>query len=413
MSNRIPIVDKTHLLEKSKTFCMFPWLHLYSSPRGEVYPCCTTNPVEPLGSVKTNTLKEIFNNDKTKQLRLNMLNDVPSEVCESCYKMEETSPHSYRNFSKNVLGHNFDDTVTKTHADGSLDNFEMKYIDIRFSNICNFKCRTCGSECSSQVAAEERQLGKHDYIVLHADDKAGNLLDEVMEHLDYVQTIYFAGGEPLITDEHYVLVEELIRKGRTDVTLKYNTNASNINYKGKDLLGLWSKFNHIDVACSIDHYGERAELIRHGTNWGTVESNLTTFRNLPNVTFSISTVLSVFNYLTIHDFYNHLIGQGLIFAKDTNHYLSITSNPSYYAATTLPRLMKDTMQPNIEVFFDLWPDFKLICDQIRYAINFANSADTWDDNKYDFIRYSWMKDRLRDEDLIKVFPELEPMVMLI
>ena len=406
-------IDKDFLLNESKTFCMFPWLHLYSSPRGDVYPCCTTNPVETLGSVKKNSLKEIFNNDKTKQLRLNMLNEVPNEVCKSCYKMEESSPYSYRYFSKTVLGHNFDDTVANTNPDGSLDDFKMKYIDIRFSNICNFKCRTCGSECSSQVAAEERQLGKHDYIVLHADDKSGNLLDEVMEHLDHAQMIYFAGGEPLITEEHYVIVEELIKKGRTDVTLKYNTNTSTINYKGKDLFDLWGRFDHIDVACSIDHFGERAELLRHGTDWGTVESNLIAFRNLPNVTFSISTVLSVFNYLTIHDFYNYLIGKKLIFANDEKHYLSITSDPPYYAATTLPKSLKELFQPQIEVFFDLWPNFKLICDQIRYAINFANSADTWEENKYDFIRYSWMKDRMRNEDLIKVFPELETMVILL
>lgn len=404
-------LDKEYLLKESKTFCLFPWVHLYASPRGDVYPCCTTNPVDTLGNVKNNSLKEIFNNDKTKQLRLNMLNDVPSEVCKSCYKMEESSPLSYRNYSRTKLNHYFDETVMKTKSDGTVDDFKMRMIDIRFSNICNFKCRTCGSECSSQVASEERKLNRHDYIVLHADDGKGTLLDEVLEHIPHAEMVYFAGGEPLITDEHYVLLEELIKQGRTDVKLRYNTNTSTIKYKGKDLLDLWSHFKHIEVACSIDHYGERAEMLRHGTDWGVVETNLLKFRNLQQVKFSVSTVLSVFNYLTIHDFYNYLIQKLIIFKEDGSHYLCITSDPPYYAATALPKLLKTTMQPNIEKFFDMWPEFELICRQIKYAINFANSADTWDENKYEFVKYSWLRDRMRNEDLIKVFPELEMMVL--
>ena len=36
---------------------------------------------------------------------------------------------------------------------GRIIKFRMRYFDIRFSNICNFKCRTCGSAFSSQWEA--------------------------------------------------------------------------------------------------------------------------------------------------------------------------------------------------------------------------------------------------------------------
>lgn len=405
----IPI-DKEHLLNESKTFCMFPWLHLYASPRGDVYPCCTTTQCDSLGNAKEHTLKEIFNSDKTKQLRLNMLNGIESDICKSCYKLEENSPDSYRNYSKVFFNQHFDDLVSKTNSDGSLDEFKMRMIDIRFSNICNFKCRTCGSDCSSQFAAEEKELGRHDFIILHVDDRKGNVLEEVIEHLDHTDMIYFAGGEPLVTDEHYILLEELIKRNRTDVKLRYNTNASNIKFKNRDLTELWSHFDYIEVACSIDHYGERAELIRHGTDWGAVENNLLQFRKMDQVIFSISTVLSIFNYPTLHQFYNYLIEKNIILPSDTNHYISLATNPSYFSATALPRRIKDREHIHLQNFCEYRSDYDVIAKQVGYAMNFANSADTWEENKYNFLKYNWMRDKLRNEDFLQVFPELATII---
>ena len=28
------------LLKESKTFCIYPWIHLHAYPTGEAYPCC-------------------------------------------------------------------------------------------------------------------------------------------------------------------------------------------------------------------------------------------------------------------------------------------------------------------------------------------------------------------------------------
>ena len=398
-----------HLLHDSKTFCMYPWIHLYVSPKGQVYPCCTTSQTESLGSIKTHSLKEIFNNEQTKKLRMDMAKGIPNDICKMCYKMEESSPNSYRNYSKKIFEHRFDEIVPETMNDGAVNPFKMRLIDVRFSNICNFACRTCGSECSSMWAAEERQAGKIDWITLHADDHKGKLLEEVLEHVDHADMVYFAGGEPLITDEHYSILEEMLVRGRTDIKLRYNTNCSTINYKDKELLKLWKNFKHIDLACSIDHYGEKAELLRHGTDWGVVETNLHKFRNLENVNFSISTVLSVFNYLTIHDFYDYMIKKNLILPDDKSHYLTITSNPSYFAATALPPSLKGPGTRILEAYADSISDYPSVSQQLKYAANFAGSAHTWDQHKYDFVKNIYVRDRLRKEDVMAVFPELTAM----
>lgn len=403
---------KIFLLNQSKTFCMFPWIHLYVNPKGDVYPCCTSTQAEPLGSVKTHTLKEIFNNEKTKQLRMDMAKEVPNEMCKMCYESEKYDANSsFRNYSKLEFENRFDEIVPETLNDGTVEPFKMRYLDIRFSNICNFMCRTCGSECSSQWAAEEKKLGRVDWITLHADDKNGKLLEEVLEHIDYVDTVYFAGGEPLITDEHYAILEELIKRDKKNVKLRYNTNCSTIKYKDKDLLKLWKNFKHIDLSCSIDHYGERAELLRKGTDWGVVESNLIKFRNMKNINFSINTVLSAFNYCSISEFYEYMISKKLILPSDMNHYLTLTPNPHYFAATILPPQIKGPANERIRKFIETIPYYKSISDSLENAINFANSSHTWQDNKYEFVSHVYVRDRIRQEDVLAVFPELAPMFL--
>ena len=153
----------------------------------------------------------------------------------------------------------------------------MRYFDIRSSNICNFKCRSCGTEFSMGPMGTGRQKNIQSRWSnhVHVDDQKGTVLEEVLEQVDHIDLAYFAGGESN-NNEHYVILEEMIRKGRTDTILRYNTaNASTISYKQYDIFDLWKHFDRIELSCSIDRYGERAEVMRHGTDWARVEEKLT------------------------------------------------------------------------------------------------------------------------------------------
>lgn len=404
-------LDKEFLLNESKVFCMFPWVHLNATPHGDIYPCCSNNYSEPFANTKDSTLKEAFNNDKMKQLRLNMLNETPSKICEFCYKHEEAGPHSFRNYSKDHFSKYFDELVPNTQKDGTVAEFKMRYFDIRFSNICNFKCRTCGSEFSSQWAKENRIYDKTMPILWHAGHGKDDLLEEVLEHIDHIDLAYFAGGEPLITDEHYVMLEEMIRKGKTDIVLRYNTNASNIKYKKHDILDLWKHFKKIELSCSVDHFGDRAEWIRHGTEWGKVESNLLTFRDLDYVDFQINTVLSIFNYLTITDFYQYLQSKDLVRVNDWYHSLYLAVNPSYYSAKSLPKELKVKARKKARQFARINRG-TLVERLMNDAVNFADESNQWTDSKDTFWMHTKSIDKLRKEDFFKTFPELAKLEML-
>ena len=314
---------------------MAPWTHVFLNPDSSAKPCCIGQ--GDFGNYNdTPDVDQLINNPQMNKLRLDMLNGVENPACENCYVHERQGIRSLRNVINNDQ-QEYVQEVDKTNLDGSITEFKMRYFDFRFSNICNMKCRSCGSWFSSLWEQEDIKTNKLVSPLTKINNKPA-LYKDIEEHIDNFNVLYFAGGEPLITDDHYTVLEDLIRRNKTDVVLRYSTNLSVLKFKDKDLLNLWSKFKkNIEVYASIDHYGERAEYIRHGTDWGVVESNLHIVKKLPNITFRINSVLGIYNYLTFGDFYMYLIKQGLYNPNDNLYTIWNLSNPDYMNAQCLPK----------------------------------------------------------------------------
>jgi organic radical activating enzyme len=403
---------KKHNLENSKTFCMVPWVHIHTTPSGVAAPCCIAESCATetgVGDGKTQSLMEIVNSEQMNKLRLDMLTNVKNPECSKCHNHEEQGIESFRQFSNKDYAKHYDDVLADTNTDGSLSEFKMRYFDIRFSNICNFKCRTCGSGFSTQWEQEDLKNNVfHAKVIPKNNNK--EFLNQVVDQIDNLETAYFAGGEPLITEEHYILLEEMIRKGRTDIKLRYNTNLSNLKFKDKDLVSLWEKFDHrVDVYASIDHYGERAEYIRHGTDWGQVETNFMAAKKSKNVTVCINTVLSVFNFLTINEFYQYLHDKGMYTPKDRIYTLYNMSTPDFLTCHILPIEQKEQGKKSLEDTVSFMKSKKFKSNQIMQienAIPWAMSANTWEQHKQEFRKEIKRLDKIRGESFQKVFPEL-------
>lgn len=397
---------------ENKVICAFPWIHTHITPRGNIYPCCNTGYTNnDYGIYSNEKLIDIMNSSKMKELRYNMMNNIPSEVCTYCYEQEKVSVNSGRTYSLEMFKDELQDLVDMTYADGELDEFKMKYFDIRFSNICNMKCRTCGPEFSSQWSKEVNAIDKRWPIVFHANNQQPTLLNEVLDQLENIKVFYFAGGEPLITDEHYIILEELLKRDLADsVELRYNTNLSSLRYKDKDTLDLWKWFNTIKISASIDHYGERAEYIRHGTNWGNIENNLLIIKKLPNIVMSVNTVLSIFNYPTLDNFYFYLMEKGLYTPPGRGWSLHKAFNPKWYMAQILPREIKDKVAPNIKKLIEKKNEMQFASTYIvQEALDFVESQDKWAECKNMFLENVKQSDQTRSESFTKIFPELESM----
>ncbi len=266
------------LLTESKTFCMYPWIHLHAWPTGQAFPCCHAEMgVGQVGNCRTHTMKQIWNSDQQRKLRQDMLSETPNPACGRCYEQEKSGFFSGRQSSNKHHGHNID-RVSATQKDGYLDQFELTYWDIRFSNLCNLSCRSCGHIFSSSWYQDQAKLAGGDWkqsnpVLNYAGRTETDMWEQLIPHLDYVEQIYFAGGEPLLMEEHYRILDELVKRKRFDVRLIYNTNFTHTDLKGNSVFEYWKQFDSVAVGASLDASGARGEYIRKGTDWAVVEQN--------------------------------------------------------------------------------------------------------------------------------------------
>ena len=392
---------------------MLPWVHLHTMPNGVAAPCCIAEccaTPEGFGNSRTQSLGELVNSKDMRQLRLDMLTGRKNSNCVKCYNHEKEGVTTARQMSITDWSHAFDDVVNNTNFDdGSIKDFKMRYFDIRFSNICNFKCRTCGSQFSTQWEQEDLKSGLK-YATIHPKNDSPEFLSDVLDQVDNIEIAYFAGGEPLITEQHYVVLEEMIKRGRTDIRLKYNTNLSNFKYKDKDLLKLWSYFDKgVDIWASIDHYGERAEYIRHGTDWAKIEENYLIAKNTPYIDIQINTVLSVFNYLTIYDFYKYMIDAKMISPEDNIHTVYNMSTPEHLTCHILPEEYRQQGNESIQKAIELMKKRNFKKEQIaqlEITPRWVSSSNTWEEQKNKFREEVRRLDKIRGESFKRTFPEL-------
>lgn len=412
-------MNKKYLLKESKSFCMLPWVHFNTSPNGDALPCCIAKtPINefgfhsPLGNTTKESMMEIVNSKGMKQLRLDMLSGVKNPMCAVCHSYDDLSLGSFRTSSNNEYGNHFDNAMASTNEDGSLSEFKMRYFDIRFSNICNFKCRTCGPDFSSQWEQENIKNNIYQHTIIKNNKK--EFLNEVINQIPYIEEAYFAGGEPLITEEHYILLEEMIKQGRTDIILRYNTNLSNLKFKNKDLMSIWKQFtNDIQVYASVDHYGERAEYIRHGTNWSTIEENFMLVKKSSFIKMQMNTVLSLYNYKTFLEFYQYLFDKGLYSSTDNTYSIYNMNSPEFLTSNILPQHHKEEGKIKILKLLDIMKSMGFIrkpntLNLVQGIIDWtmAPNQNTWEKYKEKFQTTTEERDVLRGESFVKTFPEL-------
>ena len=388
---------------ESKTICIYPWIHIYANPDGSVLPCCVADHHKHLGNVRENTLEEIWNSEKYKAIRRKMIAGERCEECRGCYQQEDSGIESVRQ-SKNRAYKEFFPLIEKTNSDGSLDEMTLRHFDIRWSNICNFKCLSCSSTYSSKWATEDNENGANKPVYIIAGGNNNDALYNQFEpHFKDIETFYFAGGEPLLTSEHYKILEHLISIGRTDVKLEYNTNLSVLRYKNKFVIDLWKKFSNVHVNASIDSWGSRAEYIREGTYWNNIEDSIRRIKEqAPHVYLNTNSVISIFNIHTVPDFLDYMFDNKLFDRNTYNPYFYNIINPECYSANVLDDNMKYRIIDKLSnVCYN-----KNINLQIEKVITYIKNSNYNPQLRDEFLRRTSYYDKIRNRNFVETFPEL-------
>jgi len=273
----------------NKTFCMAPWTHTYLSPQTERRMCCASR--EPAQSFKQYidtgnqskeykplTLKEHWNSDHMRSVRLRMMAGEELSECEVCdHKLLNTNV--YRSYWNQLFKHKIDEAFDSTDDTGATTMPTISF-DYRFNNLCNFKCRMCGDMLSSSWEAESR---KHKTWSKESQPWMASPLREqitqfqdtqvVKEFVEAVETktikeIYWCGGEPLMWDMHWNAMKRIIELGfAKEVYVRYNTNLSRTSFKGTKLFDILPQFQDWQICSSLDGTGEVGEYIRDGLNY--------------------------------------------------------------------------------------------------------------------------------------------------
>lgn len=388
---------------ESKTFCILPWIHFYANPDGNVLPCCIGDYRYPLGNIQNDSITDIWNNERYRFIRKQMLSGERCVECNACYQNEDAGVSSFRQSVNNEYSE-YLKFANETEEDGSLQEMKLKYLDIRWSNICNFKCRSCSSTYSSSWATEDNKQGQDKKVFIFAGGSDNDrLYEQLKPYFSDIKEIYFAGGEPLLMDKHYEILNYLKEIGNTDIKIRYNSNLSSLSYKDTSVIELWKNFSNIHLNISLDSWGDRAEYIREGTDWSTIENNIRKVKsNCPHISFGIASVISVFNVSTIPDFINYLIDSKLVDSRTSSNFYCLI-NPKFYS-------------------FDVFDDYykNKIIDSLLNTKYPAHVKSQIDDiikhiknSKFDlnlqkqFKKNTEYYDKIRNKNFVETFPELK------
>jgi MoaA/NifB/PqqE/SkfB family radical SAM enzyme len=425
---------KSTIEEKSnsKTFCILPWIHLATRPNGDMRLCCSANASGAgddhiIGIIKkedgtpANFGKDLpssaWNNDYMKSVRQNMVNGNIPKSCSKCFVEEShgvSSKRLWETYQWIERGIDIEKLLLETDSDGSIPE-KLVYLDLRLGHTCNLKCIMCSPHDSSKWVKDYKLLYpdlKSEIIKkeLNWDRKTFNnawherseFWEEIYQQIPNLKEVYFAGGEPLMIEEHKKFIEEIIRQGYQDqITLRYNSNGTLLD---QDIINLWSKFKLVRFGFSIDATEDRNYYIRFPTDWATIENNLEILDNtLPNIEVSIATAIQILNVKHIPDFLkwkvnrnfkkvnlayripDYQIGGGLINA----HLLYM---PTWLSIQVLPKDDK----------LEVKERFKELKDWL-YS-NYTTDERFWSKNPYGWKRWESVISFMESEDHTHLLP---------
>ena len=393
------------LFQNTSTFCTAPWLGLNIHPEGKLFPCCAFDQKQPIGHLSQSTLQEVRDGTQMAQLKSAMLSGQKIDGCQSCYKSDAVGGENLKTHLRNIH-EKYIPLLSLT------DQAPLLYLDVQFSNLCNLKCRICGPVFSSSWIAENQKIphkNNPSFKVHSIKKEHSDKWESVLNVIENVDEVYFWGGEPVMMPEHNEFLLRLIKLGKTDVKLRYSTNFTELSFSNYDTIKLWKNFSQLSIGASLDGSYARAEYMRSGSDWNKIIDNRKRLMSeLPKARFFIACATSAYNIYHISDFFKEWVDLGYVGVND--FCVNLVYDPQKLSVQTLPVDFKQRVTVKIQNLIENYirPKFgnETVAEKrFKAAVNYMNSEDK---NKQaaEFMNYNKDLDRIRNERLYEVFPEL-------
>lgn len=401
--------DHKDLLENSKVFCILPWMSIYIQPDSKVKPCCYST--EEIGDCSQQSLEQMWNGPVIKKLRKDMLAGNRTDSCSQCYFLEDSlnRKNSIRQEALKEFGKHIN-LVDQTDDDGSFKNFKLLHLNLKYNNLCNLSCRMCNLTNSTAWHGPAKYIGKinsNDKIIKIAGDKKFDVVSQICQHFDTCEEIVFEGGEPLMIEEFWYMLDELDKRKRYDVKISYNSNLTQYTLKGRSIFNIWKKFNNISVGASLDAEGDRGEYLRPGAKWKNIlDFRTRMIKEAPHVYLEIQPTVTIFNVLHLPDFHRSWVEQDLIQPSQwRNNFLL---NPKYMSFLTLPLQFHDMVKEKYHKHIE-WlrrhDQFGRATTTFESVIFGLENSEPFDAE--DFWKNTEKLDQYYGVNFLQVFPELQ------
>jgi hypothetical protein len=239
------------------------------------------------GQYQPLTLDQHWNSEHMRSVRVRMLANETLPECAVCNE-QLLNTDVYRTYFNSMFGHLRDEVLAKTDSTGRTSALPVSW-DYRFSNLCNFKCRTCGDMLSSSWESEQRS----NHMIDWANPKNAWMQPRVRDEISRfqntkieaefaaaveehrVEEVYWVGGEPLMYEQHWRYMQRIIELGDAPrVYARYNTNLSRVDYRGCNLYrDILAHVRDWQICASLDGTGRTGEYIRTGLNYSRWRDN--------------------------------------------------------------------------------------------------------------------------------------------
>jgi len=392
-------------------FCVLPWVSLEASPVGTVRPCCLADDeiVDDAGNkfeLATATFDQVQNSQHMRSLREQFLTGEKPQTCRKCWNEERGGRTSKRMHTLDRLKHMLPD------SEWTADAKPLMFLDLKLGNICNLKCRICGSWSSSQFAVEEMNQLPNDeekkksypYQMLRAGAwprENERFWAEIDQALDQIRYIEFTGGEPFMIDQHFDMLQGIVDRGIAhQVEIHYNTNGTQYPERGE---AIWKHFKTVEIAFSIDDVGERFEYQRSNAIWPEVVENIQKFKELKkqyrNIQLQVCCTINIFNVRYLEHVANWIAQQGFDFV-----YWNMMHDAWYFSIATLPDSAKAEITQYLQGL-SLPVSFRREFDRIADFMNNGASTDGF------MLRMKIRDlDRKRNQNFKDVAPEMAELI---
>jgi hypothetical protein len=376
---------------------------------------------EGLPSNLNNTdFQTAWNSNYMKNVRKLMLAGEQPPSCTKCYKEEAAGHNSKRMWETEYWKQrvSVDKLINETNEDGSVPP-QLAYIDLRFGTKCQLACVMCSPHDSSGWIKEYNtifpavQNASLKQTMLWTDKGSTNgssynwhkqnpvFWQQFYEQIPNMQQIYFAGGESLIIEEHYEILEECIRQGHAkNLELRYNSNG--VEWRD-DLFELWKHFKIVRFHYSVDSIGEMNEYIRYPSKWKRTEEvfHILDSQTSNNVEITIACAIQALNIFYLPDFMKWKLAQGFKkinmwpFGAGTVNY-HLVYHPPHLNVKVLPKEFKEKCRVKYEEFYKWWRENWRLGVPSWYKDRVT--LDAWENHTHGLVRMEGIIKFMESED---------------